>query len=116
LITLYIKSHFFSEIFLSQLFISYADLKIFDRIRNPFGAELIGDSRTAIGMEQYIDVPSDASLENVISDIVCPWIFISVQDDYKELSQQAKGIAVVFSTFSLCKSEFSAVAAIKSEY
>ena len=42
--------------------------------------------------------------------------FISVQDDYKELSQQAKGIAVVFSKFSLCNSEFSAVASIKSEY
>jgi hypothetical protein len=41
---------------------------------------------------------------------------ISVQDDYKELSQQAKGIAVVYSTFFWCKSEFSAVAPMKSEY
>jgi hypothetical protein len=45
-----------------------------------------------------------------------PGFFINVQDDYKELSQQAKGIAVVCSTFSLCKSVFSEVAAIKSEY
>ena len=75
LITPYIKLHFFSEIFLSQLFLSYADLKTFHRIRNPFGAELIGGSCTAVGMERYIDVSSDASLENVISDSVCPWIF-----------------------------------------
>jgi hypothetical protein len=26
-------------------------------------------------VEQYIVVSSDASLENVISDNVCPWIF-----------------------------------------
>jgi hypothetical protein len=45
-----------------------------------------------------------------------PEFFISVQDDYKELSKQAMGIVVVFSTSFLCKCEFSAVPAIKSKY
>ena len=54
---------------------SNAGLKTFDQIRNPFGAELIGGSCTAVDVERYVDVSSEASLGNVISDDVCRWIF-----------------------------------------
>ena len=61
-----IISHISSlKFFLSELFLSYADIKTFELIRNPFGADLIFGSRTAVELEQYIDVSSDASLENV---------------------------------------------------
>uniref|UniRef100_K7FSU2 HAT C-terminal dimerisation domain-containing protein n=1 Tax=Pelodiscus sinensis TaxID=13735 RepID=K7FSU2_PELSI len=105
-----ILNHHSSLKFHFKNYFSDMDTEKFDWIRNPLDTKLIAGTLTTNKEEQIIDISCDTALKNVSE------FWIGVQNEYKELSEKAMNILILFATSYLCESGFSAVAAIKSKY
>jgi hypothetical protein len=108
-----ILSHLPSLKFRFGNYFSGRDIENFDWVRNLFNAEVMDGTLTMIEEEEEIIDITDTALKIKFSALCLSEFWVSVQNEYRELSEKAVNILILFATSYLHESGFSVVAAIK---
>lgn len=96
-------------------YFAYDDVEKFAWIQDPFHAQA-PPGFTSQDEESLIELSCDSSLKTrfTSSDLVEFWL--SIQNEYPNLTSKALRIFIPFATSYLCEAGFSAVAVIKNKY
>ena len=93
------------------------DISRYDWMRNPFihSAKKTTIFKNLVAKEKLLELSMNRSLKlkNNESDFSSFWI--SIRDEYLDISQQAINILLPFATTFLCKSAFSSLTLIKNK-